>query len=58
VVQKLKKARRFIKLEKYGFSVQKTAFLGFIISKDSIEMDLEKVNIVLDWKNLKTVKDL
>jgi len=48
VLQKLKEAGLFIKPEKCEFWVQKTAFLGFLISGNSIEMDPEKVNAVLD----------
>jgi len=58
VLQKLKEAGLFIKPEKCEFSVQKTTFLGFLISKNGIEMDPEKVNGVLDWETPKTVKDI
>jgi len=58
VLPKLKEAGLFIKLEKYEFSVQKTAFLWFLISEAGIEMDPEKVNAVLDWETPKTVKDV
>jgi len=57
VLQKLKEAGLFIKPEKCELSVQKTAFLGFLISKNGIEMDPKKVNAVLDWETPKTVKD-
>jgi len=48
VLQKLKEAGLFTKPEKCEFSVQKTAFLGFLISENSIEIDPEKINMVLD----------
>jgi len=48
VLQKLKEAGLFIKPEKCEFSVQKTTFLGFIISEEGLEMDPEKVNAVLN----------
>jgi len=58
VLQKLKEAGLFIKPEKCKFSVQKTTFLGFIISEEGLEMDPEKVNTVLNWETLKSVKDI
>jgi len=48
VLQKCKEAGLFIKPEKYKFSVQKTIFLGFIISEEGLKMDPEKVNAVLN----------
>jgi len=58
VLQKLKKAGLFIKPEKYEFSIQKTIFLGFIISEQGLEMDPEKMNAVLNWETPKSVKDI
>ena len=58
VLQKLKEAGLFIKPEKCEFSVQKTTFLGFIISEEGLEMDPEKVNAVLNWETPKSVKDI
>jgi len=58
VLQKLKEAVLFIKPEKYEFSVQKTTFLGFIISEEGLEIDPEKVNAVLNWETPKSVKDI
>jgi len=48
VLQKLKEAGLFIKPEKCEFSVQKTTFLGFIISEEGLEINTEKVNAVLN----------
>jgi len=58
VLQKLKEAGLFIKPEKCEFSVQKTTFLGFIISEEGLEMDPEKVNAVLNWEIPKSIKDI
>jgi len=48
ILQKLKKAGFYIKPEKYEFSITKTTFLAFIISKESLEIDIEKVNTVFN----------
>jgi len=58
VLQKLKEAGLFIKPEKCEFSVQKTKFLGFIISEEGLEIDPDKVNTVLNWENPKSGKDI
>ena len=58
VLQKLKEAGLFIKPEKCEFSVNKTTFLGFIISEEGLEIDPEKVNAVLNWEAPKSVKDI
>jgi len=58
VLQKLKEAGLFIKPDKCEFSVQKTTFLGFIISAEGLVMDPQKVNAVLKWETPKSVKDI
>lgn len=37
---------------------KKTTFLSFIISADGIEMDPAKVEAVLNWETLKSMKDV
>ena len=44
-------------LRKYEFNIEKTTFLSFIISADSIEMDPAKVEAVLNWETPNSVKD-
>ena len=46
VLSKLREAGLFIKPETCEFNVEKTSFLGFIISTGGLEMDPEKVNAV------------
>lgn len=43
-------------LSKAEFSVKKTRFLGFIVSTDSIAVDLEKIRVVQSWTIPTTVK--
>ena len=45
---KLQQAGLFIKPEKYEFETTKTTFLGFVISPGGIEMDTEKVSVIMD----------
>src|SRR6201992_377447 len=58
VLIKLQEAELFIKPEKCEFFVNKTTFLGFIISEDGIEMDPAKINAILDWETPKNVRDV
>ena len=46
VLAKLKEAGLYAKVEKCEFSVEKTTFLGFVISTDGIEMDPAKVEAI------------
>ena len=48
VLAKLKEAGLYAKPKKCEFSVEKTTFLGFIISVDGIEMDPAKVEAILN----------
>ena len=58
VLQKLKEAGLYAKPEKCEFNVEKTTFLGFIISADGIEIDPAKVEAVLNWETPNSVKDV
>src|SRR6201992_4317340 len=58
VLLKLQEAKLFIKSKKCEFFVNKTIFLGFIISEKGIEMDTAKINAILDWETPKNVRDV
>ena len=58
ILAKLKEAGLYTNTEKCEFNVEKTTFLGFIISADGIEMDPAKIRGILDWEILKSVKDV
>src|SRR5258706_12083575 len=58
VLQKLKEAGLYAKPEKCEFNVEKTTFLGFIISASGIEMDPAKVEAILCWETPSSVKDV
>ena len=44
--------------EKYRFYQKEVDFLGFIIGIDGIQIDLKKIRRVLDWSELKNLKNL
>lgn len=58
MLQTLRDTGLFVKPEKCEFSMNKTTFLGFIISEEGLEMDPEKINAILNWDTPKCVKDI
>ena len=55
VLQTLKERQLFAKLKKCEFWLDKISFLGHVVSKDGISVDLDKVEAVLSWKRPTTV---
>ena len=49
VLNKLIEAGLQVDIEKSEFYVQETAFLGVIVSINSIRMDLRKIQAIVDW---------
>jgi len=58
VLKKLLENNLYIKLEKYEFDVTETTFLGYILSKDGLKVDSEKVKAILDWPVPSNVKEI
>src|SRR5258706_15074906 len=58
VLAKLKEAGLYIKPEKCKFNVEKTTFLGFVISPDGIEIDPVKISAIVDWQSPASIKDI
>ncbi len=58
VLERLRRHKLWAKAEKCEFFTDRVEFLGYVISPAGIEMDRKKVEKVLDWPNLKTVKDV
>ena len=58
VLRKLLENGLFVKLEKCEFDVTETAFLGYVISKDGLKMDNEKINAILSWPVPTNVKEI
>jgi len=47
--KKLLENSLYVKLEKCEFDKIETTFLGYVLSKDGLKMDKEKVKAILDW---------
>jgi hypothetical protein len=57
VLQKLRDHKLYAKLSKREFGLKQVAFLGHVISKGGISIDLSKVQYVLSWKAPTSVSD-
>jgi hypothetical protein len=57
-LQKLREHRLYVKLSKYKFWMKQVAFLGHVISKEGISVDLSKVQDVLSWNVPTSVGDI
>lgn len=58
VLQKMKEYRLLLHPDKCEFHVTETEYLGFIISRDGVAMNQEKVRTVQEWPTPKTVRDV
>ena len=58
VLRRIKKNDLFMKPEKCVWKVREVGFLGVIIGPDSVKIEKEKVQKVVDWLVLKSVKKM
>ena len=58
VLKRLEENDLFVKPEKYVWKVREVEFLGVIIGKDGERMEKEKVQGVIKWPGLKSIKDV
>src|ERR1051326_1352940 len=54
MLELLRKAELFVKLEKCVFHARSVEFLRFVIDQDGIHMEEEKVQVVQDWSSPRT----
>ena len=47
-----------MKLEKSVFYTQKIKYLGYIITKSGVQINPEKINIIIKWPRLKNVSEV
>jgi hypothetical protein len=55
VLQRLRDCQLYVKLSKCEFCISEVLFLGYIINRDGLVVDLMKVVAILDWKAPKDV---
>ena len=58
ILRRLEENDLYVKMEKYVWKARKIGFLGVVIGPNGIEMEKEKVDGVLSWSQLKTVRDV
>src|SRR5204862_694277 len=58
VLERLRSAGLQVDIKKCEFSVKRTKYLGFIVGTQGIEVDSEKVAVIHDWKQPRTVKGI
>ena len=58
VLERLRKAGLQADIKKCEFGVTRTKYLGFIISTNGIEVDPEKIEVIRNWKEPRTVKGI
>ena len=51
----LRAQRLYGKLEKCSFLMQEISFLGFIINKDGIKVDPNKIEAIISWPTSKSI---
>ncbi len=58
VLQRLRDHSLFLKAEKCFFHQESVAFLGYVVSKQGVQMDDGKVTAITSWPTPQTVKEL
>jgi len=58
VLRRLEENNLFVKLEKCMWKIKEVGFLGVIIGEDGVRMEKEKVQKVIEWLVLRSVKDV
>ncbi len=58
VLRRLEENDLFVKSEKCMWKVKEVGFLGVIIGEDRVRMEKEKVQGVIEWLVLRSVKDV
>ena len=58
VLEVLRKEKLFANLKKCSFCLEQIVFLGFIVGKDGIEVDKEKVKAIQEWPTPKSITNV
>ena len=58
VLETLRKEQLYAKLSKCEFWLREVSFLGHIVSKEGIRLDLRKIEVILQWKPPRTVTEV
>ena len=58
VLQRLRESKLFIKLSKCEWHVQRTEYLGYIISLEGVSIDPSRINAIQEWPIPQNVRDI
>jgi len=58
VLQRLREAKLYLRLDKCEFHTQQTEYLGYIVSPEGIKIDPLRVKTIQEWPMPKTVRDI
>jgi len=58
VLRRIAENDLFMKLEKCVWKIREIGFFGVVIKLDGVKMEKEKVQGVVDWLVLKSIKDM
>ena len=58
VLETLRKEKLYAKLSKCEFWLNEVSFLGHIVSKEGIRVDLKKIEVVVEWKPPRNVTEV
>ena len=58
VLQTLREHQLYTKFSKYDFWMESVAFLGHVVSKDGIQVDPQKIEVVSEWPRPTTVTEI
>ena len=58
VLETLRKEQLYAKLSKYEFWLNEVSFLGHIVSKEGIRVDPKKIEVVVEWKPPRNVREV
>ena len=58
VLETLRKEQLYAKMSKCEFWLKEMSFIGHIVSEDGIRVDLRKIEVILEWKPLRSVTEV
>lgn len=58
ILERLRKNRLYIKIEKCEFHQIEIQFLGYVISPNGLQMDSSKIKAIVDWPTPRSIKDV
>lgn len=54
----MQKEKRLINLKKHSFMKEELIYLGFVVSKEGLKMDLEKIQAIVNWPTPRSIFEL